>query len=313
VIDRATLATQYAKPIDPSAPSHECRVCGEVARPWGNPLDLWKCGSCGFLQLDPLPDNSELAQIYSQQYYDSWGENESENLYWEMKKALFRQLVDYSGVQLIMNSDSRNALDVGCATGACLSVFQERGFMAYGIDVNSYAVEKARARNPGAKIYHGALETATLDPSSFSLMVMSDVVEHVQDPERFLRGAYRLLAPGGRLVILTPNIDSLSLWFLGAKWPHFKREHLCYFNAHSLRTILTQCGFRMVKNGSARKPINFAYAVRQFSTYPMPVVSGIMRLMDKLVRGAARTYHFFLPMGELLAVAEKPIDDRRAT
>lgn len=275
---------------------------------WGRFPDLSKCGDCGTLQREPAPSDEELAQIYSRQYYDSWGEDESENLYWEMKKALFGRMIDYADIN---PAASIKALDVGCATGACLEVFKERGFLAYGVDVNPYAVDKARARVPGAAVHHGALEDASFEPDTFNLIVLSDVVEHVKNPALFLRGAYQALAPGGRVVILTPDIGSPSLFILGARWPHFKKEHLCYFNTRALKRLLDQCGFRWIKSGSARKPINFSYALRQFSTYPMPVISGMMRFMNHLVRGPVRTRHFFLPMGELLAVAEKPIDARR--
>jgi len=65
-----------------------------------------------------------------------------------------------------------------------------------------------------------------IDEDFFDIITMIDFIEHVGAPMSILVKASRLLRPGGQLVILTPNADSLSRRLMGLRWLHYKVEHL---------------------------------------------------------------------------------------
>ena len=65
-----------------------------------------------------------------------------------------------------------------------------------------------------------------IDEDFFDIITMIDFIEHVRAPMSILVKASRLLRPGGQLVILTPNADSLSRRLMGLRWLHYKVEHL---------------------------------------------------------------------------------------
>ena len=62
---------------------------------------------------------------------------------------------------------------------------------------------------PG-RIVHGTLEDARFPDGRFAVVVLSDLLEHVREPMIFLREVRRVLRPGGRLLIVTPDLGSLS-------------------------------------------------------------------------------------------------------
>ena len=95
---------------------------------------------------------------------------------------------------------------------------------------------------------------------------MFDVIEHLFDPRAVLAAIARALAPGGTLVISTPNIDSASRYLLGTDWAVLSPlEHVYYFSEDSLRRLLEATGFsdvRFVREHvmwGPQETINFRY------------------------------------------------------
>lgn len=259
------------------------------------------------LQSSP-PDGEELGRIYGADYYASWGGGADDHEgdaavrpYWSLKKALAHALLDRLGPL-----PNGHALDVGCATGAFLEALAERGCTPWGVDVNSHAVRAAKARVPAATVRAGNLSDLLGDAPPFGAAILSDVIEHLHDPAAELATLHRLLAPGARIVVLTPDIGSLSARLMGRHWPHIKREHLCYFTRRSLSDCLARAGFTGIRVTASRKPLTLAYAVRQLTVYPQPVLSPAARMLGRLLPRPVLDTLIRLPMGEMLATAQKP-------
>src|SRR5258708_36641931 len=77
---------------------------------------------------------------------------------------------------------------------------------AEGVDVDPLAVENARAR--GLPVRLGDLAAQRYPADHFDAIYMSHVIEHVHDPVALLSECRRVLKVGGRLVALTPNVES---------------------------------------------------------------------------------------------------------
>ncbi len=262
---------------------------------------MLECPVCGLCrQLEP-PSDSELERIYSEAYYASWGENAGYEAYWEMKRRLAHKLLS-----AIPGTASRcSVLDLGCATGPCLSAIVERGWDAHGVDINPYAVEAARRRVPGATVTRGDLGSLGHASEIHDAVILSDVLEHFRNPRQQLRHVHRLLKPGGLAVILTPDTGSLSRRIMGRSWPHFKKEHLYLFSRPSLRGLLESSGFGILSITAMSKPITLEYAATQLQVYPLPGVSPLSRLMSRVLPGAVQRAVLPLFMGEMCCVARK--------
>jgi SAM-dependent methyltransferase len=92
----------------------------------------------------------------------------------------------------------------------------------------------------------GSLPHADLRPRTFDVVTMWHSLEHVHDPMTALREAYRLLAPGGRLLVAVPNIDSLAFRWFGSAWYGLDLpRHLTHFAPWTLQLMLERVGFRV--------------------------------------------------------------------
>lgn len=261
------------------------------------------CRHCGFWLLHPQPSEADLKAIYSSGYYASWGSAEEGGVpvYWNLKKDLFRRLLHQAGPL----PRGGRALDIGCATGACLSVLGELGFEAHGVDVNPHAIEVAARLVPEARMVCGWLESSELAPASFDLVVMSDVIEHSRDPWNFVRAVRSLLRPHGRVVVLTPDIGSLSSAVMRDAWPHLKKEHLFLFDRAGLARLVRNCGLTVLKVKAAAKPLSLHYAAHQFDAYPHALASPVLRTLRRTLPGRVMHRTVPIPMGEMLLVAER--------
>lgn len=129
----------------------------------------------------------------------------------------------------------RRLLDVGCGDGQLLRTAMEEGWIARGIDLSESAVRLCR--NQGLQASQTDFFDPSLDDQRFDVIVMSELLEHVPAPQRFLKRAAKLLEDGGVLYLTTPNFGSLSRRLLGATWSVIHPEHIGYFERPTLRSM----------------------------------------------------------------------------
>jgi len=107
-------------------------------------------------------------------------------------------------------SSDRQILDVGCGTGTNLEELGRFGIVK-GVDVEPEAVRLCR--RAGWDVEHVPAGRLPFEDDSFDLVTMLDVIEHVDDDQKLLREATRLLAPGGLVLVMVPA----SPWMWGAQ------------------------------------------------------------------------------------------------
>jgi 2-polyprenyl-3-methyl-5-hydroxy-6-metoxy-1,4-benzoquinol methylase len=136
-------------------------------------------------------------------------------------------------------------LDFGCGDGAFLRRMHARGWRVLGLDLSEAAVRHVRCE-PGLRALVGTLPHPDLSPESFDVITMWQSLEHVHRPLEVLQQAYRLLAPGGKLIAAVPNIDSAPFRWFGPAWFGLDLpRHLTHFSAATLRRMLERAGFRV--------------------------------------------------------------------
>lgn len=106
----------------------------------------------------------------------------------------------------------KTALDVGCGAGLLAEPLARMGAKVTGIDAapENAAVAAAHAEEAGLDIRYLAGELEGLGGERYDLVTAMEVVEHVTDPAGFVAGLAAALAPGGLLVMSTPNRTPLS-------------------------------------------------------------------------------------------------------
>jgi SAM-dependent methyltransferase len=100
--------------------------------------------------------------------------------------------------------EGKRVLDIGCGLGAYVANFRRFTDEAYGMDVDPPRVREGTRRGV-EKLMLGAAETLPFADGTLDVIVLNEVIEHVQDDRKTLREALRVLRPGGAVVIYAPN------------------------------------------------------------------------------------------------------------
>jgi SAM-dependent methyltransferase len=212
------------------------------------------CKNCGLIFLNPRPAPNELPRLYTDDYipyrFDVYLPPIVNNLrMWTQRKK----------VHAIKNIVSRKAtiFDVGCGGGFfldCLKRYGSPDWTLVGIDVSSAATSRVAER--GFPTHLGRFETLPLDDETADVIILNQVIEHLDDPLSVLSKAFRILKPGGILFIETPNVDGLDARiFLKRYWGgwHFPR-HWTLYSHKSLTDAVKRCGFSVVRTESLLSP-----------------------------------------------------------
>jgi SAM-dependent methyltransferase len=172
-------------------------------------------------------------------------------------------------------------LELGCACGFLLVAARERGYSATGVEMSVWASDYAR-RELGLDVRTGRLDTVDLPAESFDAVVLADVIEHLSDPRDTLRRVHRLMRPGGRVLILTPDIGSLAGRLAGTHWWTLLDDHYFYFTRRTLRLLLESEGFvveKMRAHGRRFPVRHWVFKLSQYSDALYRAVAGATRAL----------------------------------
>jgi SAM-dependent methyltransferase len=221
-----------------------------------------RCRACGLVYLNPRPSLSEFARIYPANYHAfEFSETEFGFVFEVRRRLEARRLLGWCKSL----PDSARILDIGCGDGFHLELLKDFGKKTWtleGVDADERAAFAAEEK--GLKVHCGTLENLDLPRESYDLAFLIMTVEHVADPVGLLRDARSILRPGGRLVIVTDNTDSLDFrLFKKRHWGgyHFPR-HWNLFNPATMRRLAAKTGFEVEKLTTQVSPVNWVYSIR---------------------------------------------------
>lgn len=136
-------------------------------------------------------------------------------------------------------------LEIGCSMGFLLAKFREDGWEVEGIEPNRGYCEFIGEFH-GIKASPVILEDSGRPDSSVDAVVMLHVIEHVPDPLGTLEEIYRVLKPGGTLVLETPRYDSLMFMLLGRRERSISCDgHIYFFTTATMRALCEKAGFEV--------------------------------------------------------------------
>ncbi len=236
-------------------PAYGVAVC-EGSGPRHGWLVRWD-GRCFARETEP--------PVYEEDYFEGdklraggYGDYTAQSV-WRQEKAArqVREMRARTGLQ------RGRVLDIGSGYGYFRLALGEAGYEHDGLEVSAHARAVAE-RSFGVGTYGGTLEEHWQDwESRYDAVTLFDLIEHLADPDGFLRRVAQILRPGGVLGVKTPNIDCPEARVFGPHYHSLKREHLAFFSADSLTATARGAGLQPINVATASHLlVGFVGAVR---------------------------------------------------
>src|SRR4051812_18039708 len=237
-----------------------CRICGASTRLLhsgsgggsfsptnhvpGEYGDLFVCEGCGTVQQPSLPHGDGLVDLYRSMHDEHYLDEEAG------RRRTARRLLALLPVR------GGRLLEVGCGHGLLLDEARALGFSVVGLEPAHAAAAYARDVL-GLPVREETLES--LDAERFDVIVLADVLEHLDDPPAALDRCAELLAPGGSLVVVTPDPASRMARLAGARWWGFLPAHTFLLPRATLRRAIEARGLSVVEERSLVRSFSLRY------------------------------------------------------
>lgn len=156
--------------------------------------------------------------------------------------ACFRRELQRRGLER-----AARLLDLGCGDGTNLVWLRDFTESLYGSDYNAIRLARARAYMPDTTLFLGDILDYPVVDGFFDVVYFNHVIEHIPNDKAALATAYRILAPGGLLVLGTPN-EGAWWWQLAyERAPEIRRttDHVHFYTAASIRAKMQDAGFNV--------------------------------------------------------------------
>ena len=235
-------------PDSPASSSRPCPVCtGARTEPFveKDGFKFRKCPSCGYIFCHPRPSQAELGEHYAV----SEGNGGIRRDFYPKASSRGRRAL-FNAVKLLPHVWGKRALDLGCGGGFVVGGMKTVGATAaVGIDINPNAIEYARAHFPKCEFHCGTFDDFSGGKlAKFGFVYSSEVIEHVEDVEAYMRFLAEMTAPGAKVFITTPDIASGQVPEDVTGWEMFSPPvHIQFFTQATLAHLFGRFGFTPVK------------------------------------------------------------------
>ncbi len=202
-----------------------------------------RCLSCSVIFLPNIIEDHNL-YYESQSYREEVDGIISDVEYFLLHDGEQTRHLGITGTSIFRN---KIVTDIGCGAGSFLDII--KGYAKETIGVEPSTIYRNSLQKRGYLSYPYVQDALVEKENRVEVAVSFSVLEHVEDPLTFLKEIYKLLSPGGKLILSTPNADDILLSALPEVYPQFfyRKAHLWYFNQNSLLKILKFSGFSGIK------------------------------------------------------------------
>ena len=239
-----------------------------------------KCINCGLARNYPLPYSNDIfADVYQDfSFIDPY---ENPKLWDSFFMPMINKMKKYK--------KSGKVLDIGCSSGYLLKLAKNNNFETYGVELNPNAVKYGND-NHGLNILNKDLKAANFESNYFDIIVCSQLMEHIVNPENLLSEINRVLKSDGILIIDSPNYAGLMVKFWGKKWGGYQPQwHIWQFTPKSISALLSINNFNSVEiscrqNIDCNVPTSFLKKIFYYTIYKaINKITELINMSDKLL------------------------------
>lgn len=158
-----------------------------------------------------------------------------ENYWFTRHEIVYHYIAPHVGHQ--------HVLEAGVGEGYGADILAQSGARVEAVDYDASVVEHISHKYPHVKVQQANLAQLPFTESSFDSIINLQVIEHLWDQEKFISDTTRLLKPGGKLYISTPN----RLTFSPNHAEPTNHFHTREFSPSEFTQLLTSCGYSSIK------------------------------------------------------------------
>lgn len=254
---------------------------------------ILKCIRCGLVFSSPIIDSKKVSKFY----------RESLCNYKDQIPYLIKTY--FNVIKEIKDDLTKNpkVLEVGCGNGFFLKALMDLGLTknVFGVEPSSKMVLEAD-RSLKNRIKVDVFKSNLFLRNSFDLILCFHTLDHMVDPNEFIKGAQTLLKKNGHVVVVVHDTEGLSVKLFGEKSAIFDIEHIYLFNKKTLRKIFVRNSFKVIRLFSLvnRYPLNYWITM---SGFPL-----VIKIFAKFVANTLGISNigFSIPAGNIVVIAKKP-------
>jgi 2-polyprenyl-3-methyl-5-hydroxy-6-metoxy-1,4-benzoquinol methylase len=198
------------------------------------------------------PTTEAPAAHYDEAYFQAQLSKSLAKVAWQ-----YGRLLRWAGVP---RRPGLRVLDAGCGAAPALRYLALLGYNVVGSDLMRYPLEQAKTVAPEAStVLNDLTEGHAFADGAFDVVLAADVIEHLHDGAALLRECWRVLRPGGTVIISTVNAWDLRRWThprTGRVWSALTDPtHVQFYTPLELGGALSDAGFGRVRTWAGLKPI----------------------------------------------------------
>lgn len=209
------------------------------------PFKVGICNKCGFVQSYKALDQDSLNKFYNEEYRrlkleKPHADNDFFNKQMLRGKKIRKFLKDYFGGILIRNK----IVEIGTGAGGILNVFKEDGNNVYGFDLGEEYINFGKSK--GLDLDVGGLELLKKFNRNIDLIILSDVLEHIDNPLEYMKSLKEYINKETYIYIKVPGIFNIHKTYCGDFNSYLDFSHLSHFTLNSLRELMRKAGYKLL-------------------------------------------------------------------
>ena len=237
--------------------TNPCICCNSIKREVVSNIgrDLLKletviCIGCGLIHSNPIPSKEELSKFYKEKYRSDYKQTYAPKIKHTIRYSSGTIYHLNTILSFIENPNNKKLLDIGSGSGELLYFAKKAGFDVFGIEPNQGYAEFCKDKL-SLPIFNGTYEEADIQDSTYDVIFMNEVLEHMPDPMNVLRDIHSYLKDGGILIVNVPDIE------IGKHSPlkRFHYAHVYNYNHLSLKKIVEISKFKILNKETSTTSI----------------------------------------------------------
>ncbi len=220
-----------------------CPLCGGDSRSTWNEAGYYafRCKRCGVV----FSESRNNPFLYDKNYFYRWYIRSAQKRKRYLKKILKKIERKYTKLP------EGNYLDVGCGAGIFLDIAKQNHWKAVGVDISPAAL--AYCRQKKFNVIQGHLSELSLPSGYFDVVVLFDVIAHIENPVDYLKEIKRVIRDDGLVIIKTPKHPS-RLFYIARLFKFTRKSRVLlhipaqifHFEETSLQKFCFMNGFNVV-------------------------------------------------------------------